>query len=289
MPRQLILILLMSSAMIAGASPRSRRVALHRTRTAESDLEVTGMISGLTRSDSAYVRREHLLALPQTSATISDDPDLHGTLHVRGLRFEVLRTAIGVLSSSDLIEARCSDGYRGHFPAAYIARHHPILVLTIDGKSPTAWARQHHQFDPGPYVVMYEHFRPAFQVLAHTDQPQLPDQIIRLHFTTEAATFDRLAPHGSFAPDSPEHQGFVIARQNCMRCHFERASGGTKSGRDWHSLAQWAHEQPAYFKAYIKDSNRFEAHSHMDPNPNYDPATLAALTAYFRTFAGEKD
>ena len=289
MPRQLFLILLMSSAMIAGASPRSPKLALHRSRTSASDLEVTGMISGLASTDAAYVQREQLLTLPRTSATIADDPDLHGTLHVSGLSFEVLRTALGVLPSSDLIEAHCSDRYRGHLPAAYIARHHPILVLTIDGRTPAAWARQHHQFDPGPYVVMYQHFTPAFKVLNHADQPQLPDQIVRLHFTTEAATFERLAPHGRFAQQSPEAQGFAIARQNCMRCHFKGASGGTKSGRDWQSLAHWANEQPAFFKAYIKDPARFEAHTHMDPNPNYDAATLAALTAYFRTFAGDKD
>jgi hypothetical protein len=289
MPRQPIrTLLLMSAAVIAtgiaAASPP--HTLLHARRQAESDLEVTGLIKGLPQGGSAYVGYKDLLALPQVAATITDDPDYPGPpLHVSGVLFETLAAAVGALPESDLIDALCADRYRSHFPAGYIAQHHPILVLTIEHKPLAEWAMQAHQYDPSPYVVMYPHFVPAFKVLAHADQPQLPDNLIRLNFTTQARTFGPITPRGNFAADSPEQQGFTIAKQNCLRCHFQGSSGGTKSGRTWQSLSVWAAEQPKFFQAYVKDPTKFERHSHMAANPEYDAATLAVLTAYFRTFS----
>jgi hypothetical protein len=34
-----------------------------------------------------------------------------------------------------MVVAICEDGYRSNYPAAYLAAHHPVLVLTVDGKS----------------------------------------------------------------------------------------------------------------------------------------------------------
>jgi mono/diheme cytochrome c family protein len=160
-------------------------------------------------------------------------------------------------------------------------------VLKIDGMLPAAWAAQANQEDPGPYFVVYEHFVPAFHVLAHADRPQLPANVIRVNFSTTSATFGAIAPRGRFAADSPERQGFAIAKQNCLRCHSQGPYGGTKSGLDWNALSTWAREQPTYFASYVHGPRGFEPHARMPGDPEYDAATLAALTAYFRTFTGE--
>jgi hypothetical protein len=278
-------LLLIGSAAIAGASKPAPKSLLHSTRQSPQDLEVTGLIRGLPIGESAYVRYSDLLALPQTKAVIADDPDIPGPVHVSGVSFETLASALNVLPQSDLVDALCSDRYRSHFPADYIAQHHPILVLTIDQKPLAAWAESAHQRDPSPYLVMYSHFVPTFKILAHQDQPQLPDNLLRLNFTTQSQTFGPITPHGNFPPNSPELQGFAIAKQNCLRCHFQGTSGGTKSGRSWQVVGTWAREQPAFFQAYVKNPTKFEPRSHMAPNPEYDAATLAALTAYFRTFS----
>ena len=49
-------------------------------------------------------------------------------------------------------------------------------------------------------------------------------------------------------------------------------------------LSTWAREQPAFFAGYIHNPKATEPHAHMPANQEYDAATLAALTAYFRTF-----
>ena len=286
MYRQAILtLLILGSAAFAGATTPAPKSLLHNTRQSSQDLEVTGLLRDLPAGQSAYIRYADLLALPQSKATIDDNPDYKGQLHISGVSFETLASALGVLPQSDLVDALCTDRYRSHFPAEYIAQHHPILVLTIDRKPLAAWSAATHQYDPSPYVVMYPHFIPSFKVLAHQDQPQLPDNLIRLNFTTQAATFNPLAPRGTFAPNSPELQGFAIAKQNCLRCHFLSNSGGTKSGRTWQSLGTWAREQPAFFQSYVSNPAKLEPHAHMPANPTYDQPTLAALTTYFRTFS----
>jgi mono/diheme cytochrome c family protein len=258
---------------------------LHAARESASDLEVTGLVAGLADGVPAYIRRGDLLALPQTRAITSDGPYSRGSLKISGVTFNTLARAIGALPSSDLITATCADRYRSHFPSGYIAQHQPILVLTINGQSIATWSAQAHRYDASPYTVIYAHFVPAFKILAHEDEAQLPDNLQTLNFTTQAKTFAPISPRGSFPEGSPEQQGFAIAKQNCLRCHFSGASGGTKSGRSWQSLGEWAREQPLFFEQYVKNPQMFESHSHMAANPQYDTRTLTALAAYFRTFA----
>jgi hypothetical protein len=260
-------------------------ISLHTTRQSPSDLEISGMVSGLAAGSIGYVSYSQLKTLPQINATIQDDLSFPGrTITVSGIYLSVLARALGALPASDLIDSLCTDHYRGHFPAAYIATHHPILALKINGRETSKWAAETQHEDPGPYFITYEHFIPSFQVLSHHDKPQLPINITRLNFTTAALTFRTITPPGNFPANSPVEEGFTIAKQNCFRCHNQGPYGGTKGGRDWLALSTWAREQPAFFTAYIHNSKLIEPHTHMPANPDYDAATLAALTAYFQTF-----
>jgi len=262
-------------------------------RQSATDLEVTGMLSGLPADTTGYIHYADLATLPQVTVIIHGgehgDENFSATneaqaIRVTGVYLDTLAQALGAFRDSDLIDAPCSDGYRAHYPASYIALHHPILGLRIDHLLPAAWAARQHHEDLGPYFITHDDFRPAFKVLTHADQPQVPSNIVRLDFSTTASTFGAIAPRGHFPPDSPEEQGFAIAKQNCLRCHNQGPYGGIKSGRTWMMLSTWAREQPAYFSAYVHNPKAFEPNAKMPGNPTYDAATLAALTAYFRTF-----
>ena len=290
MPLQSLSIILSAGAtVLMFTPPRTPGALLHTTRLYQSDLEISGLVEGLRPGQITYIRYADLLHLPQTRATITDNPDFPGPpLHIAGVSFDTLSAAIHPLPQSDLIDATCTDRYRSHFPSEYIAQHSPILVLKINGKPLAVWARQAHQYDPSPYVIMYPHFVPAFRVLSHEDKPQLPDNLVRLNFSTQASTFGAITPHGPHAAGSAVDMGFTIARQNCLRCHFMGQYGGTKSGHAWQALARWAHDEPKYFQAYVHNPKSIDPHAKMEPQPEYDAATLTALTAYFRTFAEEK-
>ncbi len=277
------------SAAATDLATLKSRLPIYRTRASDNDLEVTGMIAGLPVGATGYIRYTELASLPEITVTVHGDENFselaqNQNVRVTGVYLETVAQALGRFRDSDLIDASCADGYRAHYPADYIAEHHPILALTINRLLPAEWARRNHQRDPGPYFITHAHFVAAFKVLAHTDRPQVPSNIVRLNFSSEAATYGAIMPRGNFAADSPEQRGFVIAKQNCLRCHNQGPYGGVKAGRTWMILSTWAREQPRYFAAYVHNPKAFEARAKMPPNPEYDAATLAALTAYFRTF-----
>ncbi len=250
-------------------------------RQSPDDLEVTG----LSGKPAQYLRYDELIRRPQVTKAINGGPDFNNvTLTISGIPLETLQRALGVPASFDLIDVLCSDRYRSQLPADYVSEHHPILVLTVDGLRPAEWAAKVHQDDPGPYFIAYANFVPAFHVLAHADQPALPTNVVRINFSTRAKTFGPITPPAAFAANEQVQQGFTIAKQNCMRCHFQGKVGGTKSGRDWLALSRRAHDEPSYFASYMLDPKSVNPHAQMPGNPQYDAATAAALTAYFRTF-----
>jgi mono/diheme cytochrome c family protein len=276
------------SSVQPAATP-ARRISIYRTRQSASDLAVSGMVAGLPPGAVGFVRYVELATLPKVTAEVPGDAKFQEippgqTISVTGIYLEVLARALGALPDTDLIDTTCTDDYRAHYPAGYMAEHHPILVLTINHQLPADWARLTHHRDLGPYFITYSHFVPAFEVLSHPDWPQLPSNVIQLNFSTIALTFGAIAPRGKFAQNSPQEEGFTIAKQNCLRCHNQGQYGGTKAGRTWMTLSTWAREQPAYFANYVRNPKSFEPHAKMPPNPEYDRATLDALTAYFRTF-----
>jgi len=292
-PFAAIVLALGALTVTAAAQPRPvKKLTIAWTRHAADDLEVTGMIAGLPAGAVGYVSYVELAALPQITTTIENDSNFADEasrgVKITGIPLEQLAKALGALPESDLIDALCTDRYRSHYPAEYIAAHHPVFALKIDGERPEKWAARTHEYDPGPYFITHASYVPRSKVLSHAEQPQIPDNIMRLNFSTTVATYGPITPRGNYPSDSPVAQGFTIAKQNCLRCHFLNGVGGTKSGIDWRSLGTWASEQPKFFERYVHDPQSVEPHAHMEGNPTYDAATLNAITAYFRTFAEEK-
>ena len=100
----------------------------------------------------------------------------------------------------------------------------------------------------------------------------------------KTVVFNAIRPRGSGANSREVQDGYRIAQQNCFRCHNSGDQGGTKAQRPWTVLATWATASPEYFAAYIHDPKSKNPKSKMEGFPNYDAATLAALTKYFQTF-----
>jgi mono/diheme cytochrome c family protein len=244
------------------------------SRIESTDLAITGL-----GRDTQYLTRAQLLALPQTTALLTDDENFDPGTHVtvRGVTLEALAHALHAPASLNLIELRCTDGYRGHLTAGFIAQHHPILALTIEGQLPEKWAAAHKTYDPGPYFVTYAEFHPAFRVLAHNDYAQVPANMDQIDFNSSRA-FAPLAPH---LRSQAVEDGFIVAKQNCLRCHSAGHIGGTKSRFSWGDLAQMARANPQGFAAYILKPKSLNPSATMPANPGYDQPTLAALTAYF--------
>ncbi len=274
----------------AHAKPAIFGPALHRTRRSPLDLEVRGELSRLAPGTTRYVTREDLLALPQVAFTATDDANFTGPTRISGVPLEELVRHLVVSPDSDLIVAICEDQYRANYPRAYIAAHHPVLVLTINGKPPSGWPKdsEGHDKDMGPYMISHPSFSPAFKVLAHQDEPQIPWGVVRLEFRNEKAVFGAIAPRGPRAAEPAVQDGYRIAQQNCFRCHNLGQEGGQKAGYSWVVLAAWAAASPDNFSAYVRNPQTKNPHAQMPGNPTYDNATIQALLAYFRTFSPQE-
>jgi len=255
-------------------------------RSSPLDLELGGELKGLPPGTTRFVTRDYLLALPQTSFTTTGDEKFTGPTRVSGVTLDELMRALGGARPSDMFVAISNDGYRANYTSTYIAAHHPVLVLKVDGKAPPDWPKDaEHGTDLGPYTVSYLDFVPGFRTFAHTDEPQIPWGVVRLDLREQEAVFGAIAPRGPHANDPTVEAGYRIAQQNCFRCHNAGPEGGQKSERPWLVLSAWAIASPEFFTAYVRDPKTKNPLSVMPANRDYDDSTMRALLAYFRTFS----
>ncbi len=275
-----------AAILLATATTQSSTV-LHEKRQYPTDLELSGALAGLPPESTRYITHDELLAMPQTEFTVTDDTNFTGATKIRGVKLEDLARALGASPASDMVVAICDDGYRANYPQAYLAAHHPVLVLEVNGKPPAGWPKDsiEHKYDMGPYMISNPKFTPSFNVLSHTDEAQIPWGVVRIEFRDEKVVFGAIAPRGPHARDREVQDGFRIAQQNCYRCHNAGSEGGQKSGFSWEVLAAVAVGTPGDFAAYVRSPRSKNPHAKMPGNPPYDDATLAALTAYFRAFS----
>jgi mono/diheme cytochrome c family protein len=259
---------------------------LHAERSSPFDLEVGGEFSDLLSGKTRYITRDDLLALPQETYTVTHDHNFTGPTQIRGVPLEELARHLGAAPESDLIVAICDDQYRANYPRSYVAAHHPLLVLTVNGKPPADWPKdaEGHGDDMGPYLISHPNFTPAFKILSHQDEPQIPWRVVRIEFRDEKTVFGAIAPRGPRAQEPSVQAGYRIARQNCFRCHNMEREGGHKAGRTWLVLSALATSSPAYFATYVRNPPASNPRAQMPGNPEYDDATIKALLAYFQTF-----
>ena len=261
------------------------RTLLLAARSDPGDLEIGGGLAGLPAGTVRYLRYKDLLTMPQETYTVSDDANFKGRTEISGVPLVTLAKVFGQSAHSDLVVAICYDKYRSNYPSDYLAAHHPILVLKINGQLRDKWPQSEYGGSMGPYLVSHPTFKPSFTVLSHKDEAQIPFGVTRIDFRTESVVFGTIRPEGNWAQDSPVWQGYQIARQDCFRCHGLYGEGGERASRSWLVLAAWAATDATRFQQYIHNPQSIQASAKMPAHGDYDQTTLAALTAYFATFA----
>ena len=262
------------------AAPRS---LLHRTRQHPDDLEIGGDLAGVSKEETRFVAYNDLQTLPQETYAVSDDANFAGTVTVSGIALEKLPELLHAAPGASMVMAICDDSYNAHYPAEYFSKHHPLLVLRVNGLPPAQWPKSSDGSAMGPYMISHPSFTPAFHVLAHADEPQVPWGVVRIDFRNEVEVYAPIVPH-VLLHDASVHDGYTIASQNCFRCHASEGEGGTKSPVSWDKIAAKAATDPGFFDAYVRSPKQLNPKSQMAASTNYDAATLAALRAYFITF-----
>ncbi len=271
--------LIVAATLLLSAQTAPHSSLLHATRQAPTDLEVGGLISGAGQ----FISYQDLLQLPQVTFTTAHDSNFPAPAQVSGVALDQVRRLLG--GGGDMVVAVCRDGYRSNYPASYLTAHHPVLVVTVDGKSQESWPKAENGGALGPYVVANPSFEPSFKVLSHDDEQQIPFQVVRLDFRNESEVFGPIAPRGTFAPGSPVMDGYRIAQQNCYRCHNMGDEGGHMASLAWPVIAAMAKGSPEFFAKYVRNPQALNPRSRMAASPGYDDQTITALRAYFVTFA----
>jgi hypothetical protein len=266
-----------------GAKTRAATLApkLQASRKSSSDLELAGNIRGIPGDETRFLSREDLLAISQQMTIAPDDGNFHVSTTVRGVRLEDLARALGA-PAGDMVIAICKDKYRGHYRQSYLAAHHPVLVLELDGKALSDLPEDREGGDPGPYLIAHASFPRTAKDPVGIDEPQIPWGVVRLDFRDEETVLDSIKPR---IANLQQAIGYGIAEQNCFRCHNNGAEGGLKSGVTWTVLAALAANSPQFFTEYVRDPKSKNPKTQMAANPGYDDATMSALIAYFKGFA----
>jgi mono/diheme cytochrome c family protein len=267
------------------AQKRKAPLLLHEKRRSITDLEIGGDLPGAAAGTTRYIAYDDLLRLPQVTYTISDDTNFGGRkTRITGIPLAELARVLGATPAADMVIAICGDQYRSNYPRSYMAAHHPLLVLKVNGKSPAGWPKDTESGSyMGPYLISHPTFTPSFKIFAHEDEAQIPWGVVRIELRNEQKVFGAIRPRGVHASDPLVQKGYAIARQNCFRCHNMGAEGGTKAGYPWLVLASWAETSPQRFENYVRDPQAVDPRSNMPGNPKYDAATVNALRVYFST------
>ncbi len=285
---RIALVVLLAVAAVGNLRAAGQGI-LHQKRASAGDLEVGGELKGLPAGATRYIRYTDLLRLPQEKYTVSDDTNFAGKTEIAGVSLESLERLLGGTPDDAMVVAICYDKYRTNYPHEYVAAHRPLLVLRINGMLRDRWPQSENGGPMGPYLISHPFFKPAFKVLSHEDEPQIPYGVTRIEVRRESVVFGAIRPNreggGDWAADSAVEQGYAIARQDCFRCHNMGAQGGTMAGVSWIRLGKMADADGARFRQTIRNPASVTPGAKMPAHAAYDDATLDALTAYFRTFA----
>ena len=281
-------LLLLAGAALAAPPAADSGSILHVERSSPGDLEVGGELRGLPPGSTRYIRYQDLLRLPQETYTVRDDSNFPGKTQIAGIALGALVRVFGRKLDDPLIVAVCYDQYRTNYPVDYLVAHHPLLVLRINGLLRDQWPPSENGGPLGPYLISHPFFKPAFKILSHEDEPQIPFGVTRIELRRQWMVFGAIRPPGNWPPDSAVAQGYIIARQDCFRCHNMGAQGGTMAGRSWLKLAERANEDGQSFRQTIRNPASVTPGAKMPAHADYDDATLDALTAYFKTFAAAR-
>jgi hypothetical protein len=277
---------LLPALLVAAAIPtRPSPVQLYTERSSPGDLEIGGELAGVPKGATRYLRYDDLLRLPQKTFTIADD-NFHRPAEISGVALSDLEKMVG--EHADMIVAICYDSYESDYSPEYLEAHGPMLVLRVNGQLRDGWPKAPNGDELTPYVIANPAFRPAYKVLSHDDEEQIPYGVTRLEFRSGAHIYASILPPAALRDDRQVMDGYKIAREDCFRCHNAGEEGGTMGKKAWPQLGEDAVKDPERFRAIIHDPERVRHGSRMPGRPNYDRATLDALVAYFRTFAPEK-
>jgi hypothetical protein len=274
---------LTAMAVLLGFVPPSAHagVPLFERRASAFDLQVSGDLAGVPPGTVRYVRYSDLRALPATVLRVTGE-FFPGEQDLTVVFLGDLAKELSANPGADCVLASCVDRYASVFPADFIARYRPFLVLAIDGAAPDKWPPKGMDYNPGPYAItVSEKLAPGVAGWIDLDHKR-PWGVSGIEFARFSARFAD-AYTGRWSSLSPRAAaGRDIWINACDSCHLGpgRIFSGNQSRQAFPIIAAIARGDPPLFKRYVRDPKSVISTAKMEPHPNYTEAQLDSIIAF---------
>ncbi len=228
-----------------------------------------------------HLSRADLMGLPHGTVDVSGG---FGT-RVRSARVVFLADLLDALAlppGSDLLLARCSDGYLSVYTFEFIRRYRPFLVLELDGLGPDRWPPPGLAYNPGPNLIgVSDHVVPGVSALRDIGHKG-PWGVVSLTVTSMKQSFGGFFQGPWANLGEPARQGRQIWINSCASCHPGPAgvTGGTKSGVPFTLPQGIAAADMKFFRQYVRNPTSLIPGAKMEPHPHYSDTELDQLAAF---------
>lgn len=261
-------------------------LAIAKERTADTDLEISGMVKGLGEGESGFIAHADLLKLPTETLSLKLDFYLEPSFEVTVVFMDDVMAALPLEDAADTALMKCRDDYLSLFTASFRAEYKPFFVLQIEGRDPHDWPETLNEQYLGPYYVsVSEKLAPAYADLVDgwSKRPWGA-------FGMEIVNFrDEYAPifTGAFSQLSDSAvQGRELYLNNCASCHRweDGQFGGGTSKLAFPVLASLAVYNNDYFRDFVGNPSKYIKGVYMPAHAHYSDTHFEKLTDFLAVY-----
>jgi cytochrome c2 len=192
---------------------------------------------------------------------------------------------LGKFGQGDEVVFEAADGYAPSFPISAVSEK-------SDPNSPKGYvAFQEHGtkghwqtfeqgktvMTPAPYYVVWTNLSESKALEEHP----WPYQLVRIELVNFKETYKKIYP-ASVAKDSPQMKGFLIFKNECIRCHSVNLVGGDigpELNTPKNVIEYWNEKT---LRQFIKNPGDFRAKDKMPAFPQLKDEDLDNILAYFK-------